>query len=157
MKIFAIGGGEIQKDETLEFDRYIVELTGIHRPNALFLPTASGDSKIYAETFKNLYGRRLGCKVNVLRLISEAPSRSEILQKIHSANLIYVGGGNTLRMMKRWRALSIDGELSKAGARGAVLAGLSAGAICWFRYGNSDSRSFSGKKRWQHIRVRGLG
>jgi len=157
MKIIAIGGGEIRKDETLVLDRHIVELTGKRCPTVLFLPTASGDSEDYVAAFADLYGRRLGCKVTVLRLIAGTPSQSEIREKIHSASLIYAGGGNTLRMMKRWRSLGVDNELSKAAVRGAVLAGLSAGAMCWFKYGHSDSRSFSGQKQWQYIRVRGLG
>lgn len=156
MTVIAIGGGEIRKGETLKLDRRIVDRTGMHRPKALFLPTASGDSDGYIEAFDKLYGKRLGCEVMVLRLIRGKPSQGEIRDKIQSSDLVYVGGGNTLRMMKLWRKAGVDNELRKASARGCVLSGLSAGAMCWFRYGHSDSRSFSGQTNWKYIRVRGL-
>ena len=73
------------------------------------------------------------------------------------SDLIYVGGGNTYRMMKRWRRLGLDSVLVEAASRGIVLTGLSAGAICWFKYGHSDSRSFSSNVEWNYIRVSGLG
>ena len=59
-------------------------------------------------------------------------------------------------MMKLWRRLGLDTVLAEAASRGIVLSGLSAGAICWFRYGHSDSRSFSSNPRWDYIRVSGL-
>jgi len=60
-------------------------------------------------------------------------------------------------MMKRWRQLGIDSLLKTAGMRGTILAGLSAGAIVWYQWGHSDSRSFSGKTQWPYIKVKGLG
>jgi dipeptidase E len=60
-------------------------------------------------------------------------------------------------MMKMWRRLEIGKLLIKAGQQGAVLAGVSAGAICWHEWGHSDSRAYSGKKNWSFIKVRGLG
>jgi dipeptidase E len=53
-----------------------------------------------------------------------------------------VGGGNTLKMMRRWRKLGVDQFLERAYHKGAVLSGISAGAICWFVYGHSDSQQF---------------
>ena len=76
---------------------------------------------------------------------------------IAEADLIFVGGGNTLRMMRMWRRFGVDRALIEASKHDKVLAGVSAGAICWFEYGRSDSRSFSGKPDWPYIRVRGLG
>ncbi|MBN2209867.1 MAG: peptidase E [Sedimentisphaerales bacterium] len=157
LRIVAIGGGELRKLETLPLDKLVVDMTGKTRPKALFLPTATGDSEKYIETFTEVYGRRLGCRITVLRLLSQRPAKQEISEKINEADLVYVGGGNTLRMMKRWRALGVDKELIKAAHKGTVMAGLSAGGICWFRYGESDSRKFSGKAGWKHIRVKGLG
>lgn len=155
-KIVAIGGGEIKELDTLAIDKEIVKLTGKSNPRALFIPTASGDAEGYWQTFQEVYGKRLGCKTDVLKLTKENYSKKEIQEKILSADLIYVGGGNTLKMMKLWRAKEVDKFLEKAYENGTVLSGLSAGAICWFRYGCSDSRKFSNPEDNSFMRVRGL-
>jgi dipeptidase E len=154
-KIVAIGGGELREHETLSIDRHIVELTGKNRPHALFIPTASGDAPGYVETFRSVYGGVLGCDVGVLNLLSSVPQ--SMTATIDSADLIYVGGGNTLRMMRRWRKLGVDALLRQAHERGVVLSGLSAGAICWFAGGHSDSKSFYDPDSWDFIKVSGLG
>jgi len=157
VKIISIGGGELKEKETLKIDRFAVDLTGKRHPQALFIPTASGDSFGYCQTFDRIYGRLLGCRTDHLLLLKRDRNRREIQEKIFQADLIYAGGGNTLRMMKQWRRDGVDAYLLKAGKQGTVLCGLSAGAICWHEWGHSDSRSFSGKSDWSHIRVRGLG
>jgi dipeptidase E len=95
----------------------------------------------------------------VLFLTRDIHSKKDIQTKIAEADLIYVGGGNTLRMLKLWRTLGVDTLLKKAYQRGTVLAGLSAGALCWFRYGASDARRFmkGGSQDAPLMRVRGLG
>jgi dipeptidase E len=157
MNIIAIGGGSLKKKQTLPIDRYIVKLAGKKRPRALFIPTASGDPQDYCESFNRVYGALLGCRTDHLLLYGRPEDRTGAARKIASADVIYVGGGNTLRMMKMWRRFGIDRMLIRAGRRGAVLAGLSAGAICWHAWGHSDSRSYSGRKHWAYIKVRGLG
>jgi dipeptidase E len=157
MNIIAIGGGSLKKKQTLPIDRYIVGLTRRKAPRALFIPTASGDLRDYCEAFDRIYGEILGCRTGHLLLYRRPEDRKTAAKKIRSADLIYVGGGNTLRMMKLWRRLGIDRMLISACRRGAVLAGLSAGAICWHEWGHSDSRSYSGKKDWSYIKVRSLG
>lgn len=161
MKIVAIGGGEIGRPgypiETERIDREIFRLTGKRRPKVLFLPTASGDDPSYWEVFQRYYGQRLGCRTDVLYLLRQKPSLKEIKEKILSSDIIYVGGGNTLRMLRRWRQLGVDKALELAGKNGVILSGLSAGAICWFKYGVSDSRRFGPKKSNELIRLRGLG
>jgi len=154
--IVAIGGGELALNETLRIDKEIVRATGKKHPHALFIPTASGDSTGYYELFKEKYAR-LGCTCDVLYLIKEHYSRKELEQKISAADLIYVGGGNTLRMLKLWRKKGVDKLLVQAHKKGTVLSGLSAGAICWARFGSSDSRKFSSPKNWQLIKLKGLG
>lgn len=156
-KIVAIGGGELKDLETLEIDKRIIELTGKTRPKALFIPTASGDAGGYADTFEACYGKRLGCQTRSLNLIQTPPTFEEMSALVLDSDLIYVGGGNTYRMMKIWRRLGLDAVLAEAASRGIVLSGLSAGAICWFKYGHSDSRSFSSNSEWNYIRVSGLG
>ena len=156
-KIVAIGGGEIKMLETADIDKRIVELTGKTRPKALFIPTASGDAPGYVENFEACYGEHLGCQTRTLPLIQNPPAFEEMSALILDSDLIYVGGGNTYRMMKIWRRLGVDTVLAEAASRGIVLSGLSAGAICWFKYGHSDSRAFSSSAAWDYIRVSGLG
>ena len=154
----AIGGGNIRTGETRRIDARIVELTGKQRPRVLFVPTASGDSREYTEAFLELYASELGCSVDVLMLYRSRPAPSRMASMVAEADAIYVGGGNTLRMMKLWRRLGFDRLLRSAHERRAVLAGTSAGGICWFRDGHSDSRAYSAKAEpWEYIKVRGLG
>ncbi len=159
-KIVAVGGGDLRDAATRAIDQRIIKLTGKKRPQALFIPTASGDAVDYYHSFRAEYGQQLGCTTDVLYLIlpQERPDSAAIAAKIAAADLIYVGGGNTLRMMKLWRRLGVDALLTAAYERGTVLSGISAGAICWFTGGLSDSRSFaSTDEDWSYIRVRGLG
>jgi dipeptidase E len=157
MNIIAIGGGSLKKKQTLPIDRAIVKLTGRKSPRALFIPTASEDEKEYCEAFDRIYGNLLGCRTDHLLLYRRPEDRAAAARKIEAADLIYVGGGNTLRMMKIWRRFGIDRLLINAARYGTVLAGLSAGAICWHEWGHSDSRAYSGRKNWSYIKVRGLG
>jgi dipeptidase E len=156
-KLVVIGGGEIGNFETLLFDKRNVELTKKKNPKALFIPTASGEPDGYIKKFQKVYGNRLGCKTDVLYLLNEKPTKNELRKKILSSDLIYVGGGNTLRMMKRWRFLGVDKILKEAYKRGIVLSGISAGGICWFDSGHSDSRGFNSSEDWNYINVHGLG
>jgi dipeptidase E len=159
-KIVAIGGGEIGRPgtniETGSIDREIIKLTGKKHPRLLFLPTASGDNQRYVEVVKNYYGKRLGCRVRALLLKKEKHAKREIKKTIYGSDIVYVGGGNTLKMMKIWRKLGVDEILIEAHKRGIVLCGVSAGAICWFRYGQSDSWKSANADN-PYIRVEGLG
>lgn len=156
-KIVGIGGGRMGELETLSIDKEIIELTGKRRPKALFVPTASSDSLQRWDIFQEIYGSKLGCDVDVLLLLAGRPEKNAILEKILSADIIYVGGGNTLKMMRRWRLLGVDKMFLDAYSRGSVLAGSSAGCICWFDFGHSDSLSFYSDTDWDYIRVKGMG
>jgi len=156
-KIIIIGGGEMSRRETLRIDTEIVSLTGKRNPKALFIPTASGESEEYVKSFHNIYGKKLGCTTDVLYLLKTKPSVKELQRKVLSADLIYVGGGNTLKMMRRWRLLELDRVLKEAYYQGIVLSGISAGSICWFESGHSDSMGFYHPAKWSYIRVRGIG
>ncbi len=159
-KIIAIGGGDInpagRRAETYQIDCEIVRLADQADPKLLFLPTASGDAESYVEVVQAHFGGKLGCRVEALRLIADPPGPGALRRRILGADIIYVGGGNTLRMMTRWRELGVDALLREAYERGIVLSGLSAGSICWFRYGSSDSRKFTNPSAGL-IRVTGLG
>ena len=158
-KIVAIGGGEIGRRvnvvETTAIDREIIRLSGKSRPKLLFIPTASSDSETYYEAITRHFGVSLGCQTDVLYLLSNKLSGKEIEEKILSSDIIYVGGGNTLKMMKAWRKLGVDAALEEAYRRNIVLSGLSAGAICWFKHGSSDSRKFTNPEAGL-IKVSGL-
>lgn len=159
-KIVAIGGGEIGYNntpvETSEIDRRIIDLANARLPRLLFIPTASSDAPSYQETVQAHFGDRLGCRVDVLRLVHERPSQEEIIDKVRAADIIYVGGGHTLRLMRAWRRCGLDRILEEAHRCGTVLCGISAGAICWFKYGNSYYKKLT-EKKGDPVRVRGIG
>ena len=156
MPIVAIGGGEIAEGQTFNIDQFIVSHTHKPQPRALFIPTASNDAPGYIETFHRVYGEELGCHARALTLTDE-PDDAEIVEAIDWADLIYVGGGNTRKMLKLWRERGVDQLLQQAFEADKMLCGLSAGAICWFEAGFSDSDSFEAEGDWQFTRVDGLG
>jgi len=156
-KIVAIGGGRTRDSETLAIDKEIIRLTQKKHPKLLFIPTAISDSEDYYKGIDTYYGKKLGCKTDALYLLKNTSSPKEIRNKILGADIIYVGGGNTLKMMKIWRRLGVDKLLKKAWLNGIVLCGISAGSICWFESGHSDSMSFYNPKKWKYINVHGLG
>ena len=159
-KIIAVGGGEIGRPgypvETTEIDQEIIRLSGKEHPKLLFIPTASSDSESYYEAIVEHFGNRLDCQTDVLYLIRDKPIIKEIKEKIFRSDIVYVGGGNTSKMMRIWRQTGVDVILCQAYEKGLVLSGMSAGAICWFRWGNSDSRRFTNPDA-DLIRVTGLG
>ncbi len=111
-------------------------------PKLLFIPTASWDFEAYYFSIKEYY-TKLWCEVNVLYLIKEKITQREIEDKILNSDIIYVWWWNTLKMMNLWRKLWIPEMLKKAMQKDIVLSWLSAWAICWFKYWNSDSRKFT--------------
>ena len=159
--IIAIGGGKImvsknREPQTLLIDQSIIKQINKKSPKVLFIPTASEDNVDYCEAFHDQYEKRLGCFVQELLLYRNRPSNKKIQMLISQSDIIYVGGGNTLRMMNLWRKLGLDKYLDKARKRGVVFCGLSAGSICWFRQGNSDSRKFKDESNKTLIKVKGL-
>jgi len=160
--IVAIGGGNIRTRATASIDREIIRLSNKKNPKLLFVPTASSDPEQYWKHIEKYFGGFLKCKTDALFLVSppdgkERPSKEEIRTKILRADIIYVGGGNTLLMMRLWRRLGVDELLKAAYENGTVLAGISAGSICWFDSGHSDSMSFYNPRKWKYINVKGLG
>jgi len=157
-KILAIGGGN-KRTSLNTIDKELLVLAKKNRPKVLFIPTAGGDSNRYiVERLRGLE-RKLNLTlqdVDVLYLRKTKLKLNEIKNKIAAADIIYVGDGNTLKMMNLWRQKGVDRLLLQAYKKGKVLSGSSAGAICWFKYGNSDSRKFKNPKA-KLIRVKGLG
>lgn len=146
--IFAIGGTEIgpvqpdgkTKPNPLEHvHREIINSAPTASPHILYIPTAKDDREDYIAGFRYYYGT-LGCQtIDVLKLLDKSTSKAEAKRKIEGADIIYVNGGNTKRMIAWWKRYGVDSLLRAAYDRGAIMAGHSAGAICWFEYGCSDS------------------
>jgi len=158
MKIlYAIGGGEISELETFKIDEAIVASAEKRHPKALFIPTASGEPEGYVDSFVKLYGDRLGCEIDVLRLLDGNTSSLEAEEKIMSSDIVYVGGGNTRMMMAVWKEYGLDKSLKKAHEKGIVLSGLSAGSICWFSKGQSDIEEFKRGSLDNYTCVDGIG
>ncbi|MCK5416810.1 Type 1 glutamine amidotransferase-like domain-containing protein [Candidatus Parcubacteria bacterium] len=160
--IVAIGGGEIGRPgfsiETKIIDKEIIKYSGKKNPKLLFIPTASFDASSYIEDIKRHFGKRLGCKVDVLYLIDTKITKKEIERKMLSSDIIYVGRGNTVEMLKVWKDMGVDKLLKKAWEKGVVISGLSAGAVCWFKYFSSDSKKFKNRKfNFDFIKLKGLG
>lgn len=143
LKLIAIGGGEIgrpgTKVETAEIDKETIKLTGKKHPRLLFVPTASNDSDLYQDVIKKYFGERLGSRVRFLLLTKNSYSKTQLREIVLGSDIVYVGGGSTLKMLKLWRKIGLDKILRKAVDKGIVLSGVSAGANCWFKYSNSDS------------------
>ena len=135
--IVPIGGGEISLKSTIEIDKYIVSLVNKETKKVLFIPTASGDMPSYIERFTSLY-KELGCEVDTL-LLSKTENDNLIRSKIFSSDIIYIGGGNTARMMRIFKRTHVNEYLKLAYEKGIILTGLSAGAMAYFTNGYSDS------------------
>ncbi|MBS1819093.1 MAG: peptidase E [Acidobacteria bacterium] len=134
--IIAIGGASFRAEpQNLAADRYILAQTGKRHPKICFIPTASAEPVESIELFTRLY-RGLGAEPSVLRFFQRTPDLRETLL---TQDAIYVGGGNTKSMLAVWREWGLPDVLREAWRRGIVLGGVSAGAICWFEHGVTDS------------------
>jgi peptidase E len=130
------GGGFSMEPANLALDQYVLSLAGRPRPRVCFVGTASGDSVTYLCNYYAAFAR-LDCVPTHLPLFQrgERPLREHLL----SQDVVYVGGGNTANLLAVWRVHGVDQILREAWSRGVVLAGLSAGSICWFESGTTDS------------------
>ena len=142
-RIIAIGGGEIKNYGTLEIARYIAEeakkIAGDRRACGLFVPTASYDCMPYYNTFHKIYTGIYGLKTDVVLTVNREIDLDKVRIKFEKADFIYVGGGNTVFMIEHWKKTGALSIIKEAYARGVLIAGLSAGAICWFEDMYSDS------------------
>jgi peptidase E len=117
-------------------DDYILSLARNKRPRVCFVPTASGDSENYCLRFQEVFNRR-DCVPVVLPLFNR--TAVDLREFVLSQDVIYVGGGNTANLLAVWRVHGLDSILREALAAGVVLSGISAGSICWFEAGVTDS------------------
>ena len=122
------------------FIRYVATLTGKSNPRICFIPTASADNPAGIAYWYELCSD-LPVKPYVLRtFINSAPDQKTFEETILSMDAIVVGGGSTLNMLAVWKAQGIDTVLRKAYEKGIVMSGGSAGSLCWFSGGLTDSR-----------------
>jgi peptidase E len=136
-QIIAMGGGGFSMEpENLSLDRYILEQTHKPNPKVCFVPTASGDADSYILNFYKSFST-LPCRPNYLSIFK--PPSADIEGFVLEQDVIYVGGGNTRSLMALWREFGLDQFLFKAYQAGTVLAGISAGANCWFEDCSTDS------------------
>lgn len=136
-QIIAMGGGGFSMEpDNLLLDRYILEQSPQSTPRVCFLPTASGDSDNYIRRFYDAF-TQLDCRPRHLRLF--LPPTEGVDAFLQKQDIIYVGGGSTFNLLAIWKAWGLDKSLRQAWESGIVLAGLSAGSICWFEEGLSDS------------------
>ena len=134
--IVAIGGGGFGRSiRDLKIEKYIISLVKKKRPKVCFIPTASGDNDLYKLNFYRAFS-----KLNCLTSHLDFFNRTENLEKkILTQDITFVGGGNTKSMLAVWRDWNLENILKKAYLNGIVLSGVSAGAICWFNKGITDS------------------
>lgn len=136
-QIVAIGGGGFStSDEDLALLRYLSDLTGKPDANACFIPTASAENETYTASFYDAFAS-IGCRPSHLPFFERTPLN--LREFLLAQDLIYVGGGNTKSMLAVWREWGVDVILQEAWQAGVVLSGCSAGAICWFESGITDS------------------
>lgn len=134
--IFAYGGVQVK-----QFVEEIIKLTGKKRPKICFLPTASGDNaKDIIRWYELVHDLSVEPTVQRTFQIGSKNQKKSFEEVLLKVDAIVVGGGNTVNMMAVWEAQGIDLVLKKALEKGIVLAGNSAGSLCWFEKGITDSR-----------------
>lgn len=136
-QIIAIGGGGFSEEpENPLLDIYVLEKSLRPNPKICFIPTASGDADSYLLKFYKSFSQH-DCRPKHLSLFR--PHTSDIEDFILNQDIIYIGGGNTKNMLAIWNVWGLPSIFQKAWNEGVVLAGISAGAICWFEQGATDS------------------
>ena len=132
-RIVPLGGGGLADPGLLS---QILEMTGKDRPRVCYVPTASGDPVEAIEQFHATLpsDRAVATDLALFRMDGRNPREVLLAQDV-----IYVGGGSTANMLAVWRVHGVDRVMVEAWERGIVLTGASAGAICWFEDGVTDS------------------
>jgi dipeptidase E len=133
--IVAMGGGGFSTHDNPLLDDFVLALTANERPRVCFLGQASGDDPGYFAKFVDAFADR--ATPNRLNLFYRTVDDLEAY--LLGQDVIYVGGGNTENMLAVWRLHGLDRALRAAWEGGVVLTGLSAGSICWFESGTTDS------------------
>ena len=135
-QIIAIGGGGFGRTpgEGL-IEKYILDQSEKDVPNICFIPTATGDNEAYKVNYYSTFSK-LECSPSHLDFFKRTPDLKELILK---QDIIFVGGGNTKSMLAVWKDWGLDLVLKEAYEKGVIMSGVSAGAICWFDQGITDS------------------
>ena len=123
-------------EDDFKLDQYVLKQTGKEKPRVCFLATASGDNPAVYDGYYEVM-KRLNCVPTHLSLFSG--TSPDFRAQLLTQDLIYVHGGNTRNMLTLWKDWGVDLLMREAYAQGIVLAGWSAGSICWFEEGVTDS------------------
>ena len=135
-QIVAIGGGGFGRSiGDLKIERYIKNLSSKENPKICFIPTATGDSPDYIDKFYEAFNS-LNCKTSHVDFFKRT---IDLETHIMNQDIIFVGGGNTKSMLAVWKEWGLDRILLTAYSEGIIMSGVSAGAICWFEKGITDS------------------
>ena len=135
-QIIALGGGGFGSEpDNPALDLFILEQARVPTPRVCFIPTARGDDPAYLDRFHTAFSR-YDCDRSHLLFFDRTP---ELRSTILGQHVIFVGGGNTKSMLAVWREWGVIELLREAWESGIVLSGVSAGAICWFDQGLTDS------------------
>ena len=147
-RIVLIGGGDIGRGNTLyetkEIDEEIIKMTNKENPNFLFIGLASSYSDSYYDTIKKIY-KDLGCNTSYLKKKNIINNPDITKNKILKADIIYIGGGVSIKLINEIKEYKIDTLLEEALNKKTVLAGISAGAILLSKEGFSDSLILRGE------------
>ena len=134
--IIAIGGGGFGRSlGNLKIEKHIISLARNDHPNVCFIPTATGDNDAYKVNFYSVF-TQLGCNATHVDFFKRT---IDLESHIANQDIIFVGGGNTKSMLAVWKDWGLDVILKEAYLNGVIMCGVSAGAICWFEKGISDS------------------
>jgi len=134
-QIIAMGGGGFSMEpENPRLDRYILAQAGKSNPSVCFIPPAPW--KDYIERFHAAFAK-FECRASDLSFYP--PPTADLESFILEKDIVYVGGGTTKSMLAVWREWNMPAILKKALEKGVILSGLSAGGICWFDWGVTDS------------------
>ena len=134
--IIAIGGGGFGRNPNKPIiEDYIINLSFSNKPTVTFFPTASAEDPGYIKNFYTAFSK-LNCKAQHISLFKNTPNLKNV---IDNSDVIYIGGGNTKSMLAVFREWNLDNLIVDAYNQGKILSGVSAGAICWFEKGITDS------------------
>lgn len=137
--VFCMGGGGFTMEPGRPaLDAYVLSLASVARPRILFLPTASGDPQDQIVRFGRVFGA-WPCRPRILSLFHLEEQAEPLDRLILGQDIVYAGGGSMRNLLALWRAHGVAELLLEANRRGTVLAGLSAGAMCWMQGGVSKS------------------
>jgi len=145
--IFAIGGGGFTMEPgNPALDDYVRSLAPAREPRICLLPTAGGDSEDQIVRFHAAFDDQL-CEPTHVSLFRLGKRPMPLREHLLAQDVIYVGGGSMVNLLALWRAHGLDEVLREAWQAGIVLAGLSAGSMCWFEYGVTKSTGRPGLTR----------